>query len=148
VSPDDLEALFARLLLVYGAGKLDQIYRGQPIELVRRAWAHELRALSTSDVAYGMTMLPADFCPNVLQFKAIALRAPQKPLKALDTPPVDPVHRARVVAALKALEAELRARKSPVAWAVALKAREAANERLTMFQRCAWREALGPQPGE
>ena len=148
MNADDLEALFARLLLVYGAGKLDQVYRGQPIELVRKSWAHELRALTTSDVAYGMTMLPADFLPNVLQFKAIALRAPPKPLRALEVPQVDPAQRARVVATLKGLEGELRARKSPRAWAMALQAREAASETLTMFQKAAWREALAPLPGE
>ena len=143
MNAEDLDALFTRMLLVYGAPRLEAMYRNQPMAQVRAHWLQELRHLTTSDVAYGMTMLPADFVPNVLQFKAIALRNPPAPLRALDAPQVSAVDRARVVEALRGLAEELQARKDPKAWAHALKAREAAGERLTVFQKSCWREALG-----
>lgn len=130
--PRDIEAVFAKLLLVYGAAKLNATYRDQAIETVKRHWAHELRGMNASDIAYGLTVLPADFMPNVLQFKAACNRAPVQSVRQLAGPPASPERVQAVLGRMQAATAHLRGcgERDPKAWAWKLLARQEAGERL------------------
>ncbi len=142
--PPITEAVFAKLLLVYG-NKFVQFLSGQDIGTVKRHWAHELRGLQASDVAYGMTVLPADFVPNVLQFKAACQRAPVEALRAIAGPPVSPERVKRVLERMHAATQHLRGGgvlADPKAWAWKLIARHDAGERIPSCHLRMARDAL------
>lgn len=130
VPPAAVEAVFAKLLLVYGAGRLNAAYRDQDIGTVKRHWAHELRGLNPSDVAYGLTVLPPDFVPNVLQFKAACQRAPVEAFRAIAGPPASPERVKRALARFSELREALQRGGDPKAWAWKLLRRGEHGERI------------------
>lgn len=144
--PRMIEAVFAKLLLVYGRARLDATYRGQEIDTVKRHWAHELRGLGETDLAYGLTVLPPDFLPNVLQFKAACQRAPVASIQAIAGPPASPERVKRVLERMHAATQHLRGvgalHADPKAWAWKLLARSEAGERLPSCHLRMARDAL------
>jgi len=131
--PAMVEAVFAKLLLVYGAGRLNATYRDQDIGTVKRHWAHELRGMNASDIAYGLGVLPPDFVPNVLQFKAACQRAPVASIQQIAGPPASPERVKRVLARMHAATQHLRgsgALADPKAWAWKVLARHEAGDRI------------------
>lgn len=139
--PRMIEAVFAKLLLVYGAGRLNAAYRDQDISTVKRHWAHELRGLIESDIAYGLTVLPPDFVPNVLQFKAACQRAPVEAVKAIAGPPASPERVKRALARFAELRGQLLKGGDPKAWAWVL-LRRAEHERVPSCHLRMARDAL------
>jgi hypothetical protein len=137
-----VERIFEKLTLVYGQAFLRR-WADIDLNRVKSDWSHELSGFDRAPqaIAFALANLP-ETPPTVVQFKAIARQAPAAEVPLLPEPKADP---ARVVAELAKL-GSLRATAQPVdmkAWARRLKARELAAERLSSFQRNAWRVALG-----
>lgn len=62
-------------------------------------------------------------------------------LQSHPRPPLTPEERAQAVATLRAFQRPVNG--GPLAWASKLRFRELSGERLSAYQRNAWREALG-----
>ena len=96
-----VEAIFTKCSLVYGRDFFGR-WEGLDLAEVKADWVREMGSLlNPGAVLYGLSYLPVDKPPTVLQFRAICNRfeAP-KPL-ALRDPPADP---ARVRAALERMK--------------------------------------------
>ena len=142
-----VERIFEKLTLVYGQAFLR---RWADIELnkVKSDWSHELAGFDRAPqaIAFALANLP-EAPPTVVQFKSIARQAPPAEVPQLPQPKADP---ARLAAELSKLD-EIRVKvvNQPTgdmkAWARRLRAREVAGDRLSSFQRDAWRTALGEE---
>lgn len=139
--PREIEGVFAKLLLVYGQ-RFVQFIAGQDIGTLKRHWAHELRGMNASDIAYGLTVLPPDFVPNVLQFKAACNRAPVQALRAIAGPPASPERVAAALGRLDGLRAEVRAKHDPHAWAHLILARHESGGNVPKAHRVMAQAAL------
>lgn len=142
MTPDHVAAIIARLTLAYGTRFKEQ-YAGLTTAQIKASWLYELRDVMQPQVAYALARLPSDWPVNALQFRDLAR---QRPIEALTVPRLGmggavptPDERRRMEEAIR----PLRAAKSPKAWAHGLRWREQQGERLTEFQRTAWRRALG-----
>lgn len=134
-----IEKLFRKLSATYGQGFLRQ-YDGVPIEDVKANWADELAIFQQAPdaIRYGLEHLPPSKAPTVLEFRDLCRRpAHVNPVPALPAPPADPAVAKKVRDVFAKPQSE-----SPKAWAHKLRGREKAGEKLTQFQRQAWREAL------
>jgi hypothetical protein len=140
--PDTVEAVFAKLLLVYGASRVDATYRGQNIGQVKAHWAHELSGVSPAGIAYGLQNLPPDNVPNVLQFKAACMRVPETSARRLPPPTPHPERVRAVQARLEGLTQAMVGPRDPKAWAWRLYRAELGGERLTPAVRTMYRAAL------
>lgn len=142
MTPDEIAGIFARLTMAYGTRFMEQ-YGEMPAGHIKAAWLHELQGITPAQVTHALARLPGDFPINAMQFRDLARSRPQQapPAPRLGmggaVPTVD--ERRRMEAAI----APLRAAKDPKAWAHALRWREQQGERLSVFQRTAWRTALG-----
>lgn len=138
-----VEKLFARFLVRYGVA-WTRMWEGIDPEAVMADWSEELGGLQDRPEAlkYALDYLPVDKPPTVQQFKAICNRAPDAaPPPQLAPPPA----RAETVARVQDLVKDMR-QASPMAWADRLRSREVALERLTPYQRRAWRDAQQTAP--
>jgi hypothetical protein len=136
--PDSwVNALFARLTVRYGSG-WTRMWEGIDPAAVRADWAEELGGFEQRPgaIKYGLDNLPPDRPPTVQQFRSICNRVPEAFTPELPPPKADPAVVQRVKVGLDPQG------RQPLAWAYAMKAREARGDRLTPFQRAAWREAL------
>lgn len=72
-----IEAIFTKLSLVYGQQFLRR-WQDMNLNAVKADWAHELRGLEDAPkrVEYALQNLPVDHPPTVLEFRAIAYKAP------------------------------------------------------------------------
>jgi hypothetical protein len=99
-----VDRIFTKLTLVYGRPFMAR-YEGIDTAAVKDDWAHELASFTTwpEALAYALSNLPPDRPPTVLEFRAIARRAPQKagPIM-LPPPPADRVAASRQLAELLA----------------------------------------------
>lgn len=141
--PDSwVDRLFAKLTVTYGQGFLRQ-YDGVELDDVKANWAEELGCFSQSPQAikFGLEHLPAAKAPTVLEFRELCRKRPESNiLKALPAPrqEVSPEMVAKVRDLIHKPDTT-----DPKHWARALKAREECRDKLTLFQRKCWREALG-----
>jgi hypothetical protein len=140
--PSAVEAVFAKLLLVYGTARMNATYRDQPIATVKAHWAHELHGVSPAGIAYGLQNLPPDNLPNVLQFKAACMRAPETTARRLPPPTPHPDRVKAVQARLEGLVQAMTGPRDPKAWAWRLHRAELGGERLTPAVRVMYRAAL------
>ena len=138
-----VEKLFERFTARYGDAWLRK-WEGIDMAAVKADWSEELAGLQNHPDAlkYALQYLPVDWPPNVQQFKAICNRAPTQELPALPEPVANPDRVSEIVAGLAKVAGEMRSND----WPNRLRAREVALERLTPFQRNAWREALQTSP--
>lgn len=96
-----VDALFDKLTLTYG-----QVFlrRWQDVDMnaVKSDWSHELAGFANHPeaIAWALQNLPADQPPTVLQFRAIARRAPTPDVPRIELAPADP---SRVAAELRKL---------------------------------------------
>ena len=121
---DAVDLVMLKLAMVYGMPKMDAFYRGLDKAEVKAHWVAELRGLTVGDVLYALENLPTDHVPNVLQFRAIAMRRPDEGLLALNAPePANPARVARAVEALQALRVNAVAGHPQRAWIYRLQAR-------------------------
>lgn len=96
-----IDRLFSRLAMTYGREFMDR-YKGLDENEVKSAWAYELACYANNLEAIGFALehLP-DRAPNVIQFKALCLTAPEKNVPLLAAPKTDPVIIKHVMEGLK-----------------------------------------------
>jgi hypothetical protein len=138
-----IDKIFHKLTLVYGR---EFIGRWEGLELadVKTDWAHELAGLEIfpEGIAFALQNMPSGKPPNVLEFRAMALKAPRPALKQLEAPKADP---SKVADELRKAVASV---KKPTtsydgkAWAKRLIARHDAGDRITPISLRFAREAL------
>lgn len=136
-----IDRLFKRLAATYGAA-WDRAMGNAPLEDVREVWAHELAGFGDklSDIAWALDNLP-EKCPNVLEFRTHARRAPAPVFKQLEAPKPD-VQRVKAVVE-KAKAAFDTPKRDPKQWAYDLRDQHQAGKALGPHQIRAYREALG-----
>lgn len=139
-----VDKIFSKLTLVYGR---DFIGRWEGLELadVKTDWAHELAGFDNfpEGIAFALQNLPAGKPPTVLEFRAMAYKAPKPALKQIEAPKADP---ARVAEELrKAVAAVKKPAQNGIdhkAWAKSIVARDAAGEKVRPISLRFAREAL------
>ena len=107
---DCVDAVFKKLSLVYGRDFLSR-YEGLDLEDVKADWMHELRGFSGNPAAFmhALTNLPTSRPPNVLEFRALLLRAPEPVMRRLDAPKANPKVVKQALAEARALLQRARA---------------------------------------
>lgn len=133
-----LDSLFARFAVRYGAAWMRQ-WDGVDIAAVKADWAEELSGYETNPdaIKYAIQHLPVDYPPKVGEFLALCHAAPRPEVPWLTVEKSDPKVVTAVLKGLKNITGS-----DPKAWAHRLRRRELEGDRLTKFQRDAWREAL------
>ena len=140
-----VERIFDKLTLIYGQSFLRR-WSDIDLEKVKADWAHELSGFQQHPraIAWALQNLPPEKPPTVLEFRALARKAPAEELPRLEAPKADP----------ERVEAEL-AKLAPVrdgprvdhrAWARTLVARSEAGEKVRPVSLRFAREALGMKP--
>jgi len=152
-----IDRIFEKLTLVYGQAFLAR-WRDVDMLAVKSDWAHELAGFAPKQgesgaacagaqaIAYALANLDPAAPPSVLQFRAVARRAPAPELPRLPEPKADPERVAAELAKLAPIVATVRAPVEPVdhkAWAKRLIARHTAGERLNHTALQFARQALG-----
>jgi hypothetical protein len=137
-----VDRIFDKLTLVYGQAFLRR-WSDIDINAVKSDWAHELAGFAQHPraIAYALDNLPADKPPTVLEFRAMARRAPPADVPKLDAPKANPE---RVATELAKLAPVLKKRQSVDGkdWARRIIARHEAGEKLTAVAVKFAREAL------
>jgi hypothetical protein len=97
-----VDRIFDKLSLTYGQAFLRR-WQDLDLNAVKSDWGHELAGFDKHPqaIAYALQNLPAERPPTVLEFRAIARRAPSPGVTQLPRPAADP---ARVAAELAKLE--------------------------------------------
>jgi hypothetical protein len=138
-----IDSVFARLAAVYGS-KFTAQWPASQAASVKAEWAHELREFAGKPdaIAYALDCLPAGSVPNVLEIRDIARRRPggNNATGTRRETPVTPEERERALVILRAFERPTR--QDAKQWARRLRYRELCGERLSKYQRDAWRVAL------
>jgi len=140
-----IDRLFSRLNAVYGAA-WDRQMGNAPLADGKSAWGHELSGFADKlgMLAWTLENLP-ERCPNVIEFKLLARRAPVPETSRLPEPKADP---ARVAAELAKLAPAVESARKAVhgvdhkAWAKRLIDRHEAGDRLNPTTLRFAREAL------
>ncbi len=126
-----VDRLFARLGATYGV-EFSRRYDGIDPDAVKASWAQELSGFDLHSLAWALENLP-ERSPNVIEFRAIARRAPAPDVKHLQEPSANPdrikseIERLRPVALLPRSDAK--------DWARRILQRQAAGEKIN---RCAY----------
>jgi len=142
LSDDVIEKILSKLALTYGV-RFNDLYAGMDGAMVRRNWQKELGDVSREGIDYAFANLPEKFPPNVLEFRRLCYSRRTEASRLALPPPKPARMGADEAERMRAAIAPLRRINSdPKAWALALRARELACERLTNAQRAAWRAAL------
>ena len=86
-----VDKIFSKLTLIYGRDFIGR-WEGLEIADVKTDWAHELAGFENfpEGIAFALQSMPAGKPPNVLEFRAMALRAPRPEFKQLEAPKADP----------------------------------------------------------
>jgi hypothetical protein len=105
-----VDRIFLKLSLVYGRAFMAK-WDGLDTAMVKGDWAHELASFTTwpEALAYALAHLPPDRPPTVLEFRALARRAP--PRQGAVTLPPPSADRAAAARQLKDMLAALAARR-------------------------------------
>lgn len=86
-----VDKIFHKLTLIYGR---DFIGRWEGLELadVKTDWSHELSGFENfpDAIAFALQNMPTNKPPTVLEFRAMALRAPKPVMALLEGPKADP----------------------------------------------------------
>lgn len=147
MNPKAIDRLFDRLGATYGAA-WDRSLGATPLLDAKSIWAHELQGFAQrlEAVVWALDQLP-EHPPNVIQFRNLCRQAPAPVAPPLPEPKADPARLAAELAKLGDLRATVTAQPAGdmKAWARRLRAREVAGDRLSGFQRSAWRTALGAE---
>lgn len=141
--------IFDKLTLTYGQPFLRR-WVDLDLDAVKADWAHELAGFEAhpESIAWALQNLPTDRPPTVLEFRAMARKAPPKVLPALEAPKADPE---RVAAELSKLAPALKPKDDDGKnWARRIVARAKAGDRVRTISLQFAREALGikEQPEE
>lgn len=135
-----LDSLFITLGSVYGSRFTNQ-WPAAVVDTVKKEWARELAPFENKPDAlqYAVDSLPADHVPNVLEIRD-ACRRFCNPSTRPTFKPLSAEERAHALNVLGSWtpQAPTDARE----WARRLRLRELQGERLSRYQREAWREAI------
>lgn len=150
-----VDRIFEKLTLVYGQAFLAR-WRDVDLMAVKSDWALELAGFAPKDgeagsgrvgaaaIAYALANLDPSAPPTVLQFRALARRAPAPDVPRLPEPLADPDRVAAELARLKlVVEAARTCRADGKDWARRILAREEQGERIGRASRLLARRALG-----
>lgn len=101
-----IDRLFQRLAATYGAS-WDRSLGQAPIGDVKTAWAHELQGFSSQleAIAWALENLP-ERCPNLIEFRNLARKAPAPDVPRLPEPKADPGRVAAELAKLAPIRAD------------------------------------------
>jgi len=126
--------LFDKLLTRYGSAWRAK-YAGISPVAVAADWTEQIGRFSRDDIAYALDHLP-EFVPTSHQFREICLRAPQEnefenPWERIAAGRASPERVRTIIADLRAGFAH----RSPTQWIFDLEARQAAGEKLSLFQK-------------
>lgn len=137
------DKIFTKLTLAYGR---DFIGRWEGIDLsdVKTDWSHELSGFEDHPeaIAYALANLPQKPL-TVIEFRAIARRAPVPDAPRLEAPKADPVKVAAEIAKQTGLKAAFAPKHNPKEWAERIVERAAAGEKIKPITLRFAREALG-----
>lgn len=127
-----IDRLFQRLAATYGAS-WDRSLGQTPINDFKTAWAHELQGFADKldALAWALENLP-ERCPNVIEFRNLARRAPAPEVPQLPEPPADPQRLKTELAKLQPiLDAARKANSDDrLAWARRIVSRRQQGERV------------------
>ena len=136
------DKIFTKLALAYGREFLSR-WEGLDLDDVKSDWGHELAGFEAHPeaISFAFANLPLK-APTVIEFRAIARRAPTPDVPRLEAPRADPERVAAAMAQLAPARAAM-----PVvdhkAWAKRIVARHAAGERINVAPLRMARQALG-----
>jgi hypothetical protein len=124
-----VDKIFLKLTLVYGREFIGR-WEGLEIADVKTDWGHELAGFEKwpEAIAYALANLPTGKPPTVIEFRAMAAKAPRKVLEALPAPMASPE---KVAAELEEARKAVKPSVHNIdgkAWARALIEREKAGE--------------------
>lgn len=139
-----IDKIFDKLTLIYGQSFLRR-WADIDMNAVKSDWAHELSGFEQHPraIAYALDNLPSDKPPTVLEFRAMARRAPTPDVPRLELPKADPERVARELAKLAPVLAQRNTSVDGVAWARRIVARAEAGDPVTPIALRFAREALG-----
>lgn len=126
--PPWIDKIFDKLTLIYGQSFLRR-WADIDLNAVKSDWAHELAGLAQHPraIAWALQNLPTERPPTVLEFRALARKAPAEDVPKIEAPAADP---SRVAAELAKLAPVLR--QAPAVdgkeWARRIIARDAAGD--------------------
>ena len=137
------DKIFTKLTLAYGRDFLSR-WEGLEISDVKTDWSHELSGFDAHPeaIAYALANLPPK-PPSVIEFRALARRAPLPEVKQLEAPKADPVRVAAEIAKQVDLKAAFAPKYDPKEWAKRIVARHESGERIRPITLRFAREALG-----
>jgi hypothetical protein len=80
-----VDKIFSKLTLIYGRDFIGR-WEGLEIADVKADWSHELDGFEKfpDGIAYALKNMPPGKPPTVLEFRALALRAPKPELKQIE----------------------------------------------------------------
>lgn len=143
-----IDLIFSTMVTTYGSDWFMK-WEGIAEDVLRGKWATDLGGYVNrlDAIVYALDHLPVDRPPNSLQFRVICMGAPDpNPEEAPRQLPGMPAIKADISRLRKAMARynEIRAEraKKPKQWAYDLQEREKRGDRLSDWQRKAWREAL------
>ena len=124
------DKIFAKLTLAYGR---DFLGRWEGVDLcdVKTDWSHELAGFEhhPEAIAYALANLPPK-APTVIEFRALARRAPPPPMPRLEAPKADPERVAKELAKLAPLRRVAVQTVGAKDWARRILTRAEAGERI------------------
>ena len=137
------DKIFTKLTLAYGRDFLSR-WEGLEISDVKTDWSHELSGFDAHPeaIAYALANLPPK-PPSVIEFRALARRAPLPEVKQLEAPKADPERVAAEIAKQVDLKAAFAPKHDPKEWAKRIVARHESGERIRPITLRFAREALG-----
>lgn len=102
-----IDRLFERLIATYGQEFVNK-YQGD-ISQVKSVWGHELGGYANNlhAIAYALENLP-EYAPNVIAFRNICMKCPEKAVPMLERPKADPAIVAMIKQGLKPVAAKER----------------------------------------
>lgn len=153
-----VDRIFEKLTLVYGQAFMAR-WRDVDLNAVKSDWAHELAGFAPRDgevgsgragaaaIAYALANLDPLAPPNVLQFRALARRAPAPELPRLPEPKADPERVADELAKLKPISESMRTcAAGGKDWAHRIVGRAGQGERINRTSLLFAKQALGVLP--
>jgi hypothetical protein len=140
---DWVEKIFTKLTLIYGRDFVGR-WDGLKLSDVKTDWAHELQGFRNypEAIGYALQNMPTNKPPTVLEFKAIARKAPMPEMKQLPEPKADAQRVAAELVKLSNIRKEARAIDHK-AWARRILERAEKGEKVRPICIRFAREALG-----
>lgn len=125
-----IDKIFEKLTLVYGQSFLRR-WADIDLNAVKSDWGHELSGFENHPkaIAWALQNLPVERPPSVLEFRAIARKAPSDDVPRLDAPKADPGRIAAELAKLAPIRTAI-VNTTGREWAHRILARHAAGDKI------------------